>query len=214
MTASLAAALRAGTRDLHRAAEQSGIMRQILVERRLTRPAYARLLRSLHAHYAALEGELARHAAHPALAPLHFPELARAEALAADLRAHHGAAWEVELAPAPTAIAYAARLRALGAGAPALLAAHAYVRYLGDLSGGQLLAPLVAGLLGVAPNEGFAFYAFAGVPDVAGFRVRYRAALDAVPLGPAASDGPAPVVEEARHAFALHARLFEELAQP
>lgn len=213
MTASLAAELRAGTRDLHRIAEQSGIMRQILVERRLTRPAYARLLRSLHAIYAALEGELARHATHPAVAPVHFPELARAPALAADLTAHHGAAWATELAPAPAAAAYATRLRALGATAPALLVAHAYVRYLGDLSGGQLLAPLVAGLLRVPPNEGFAFYAFAGLPDAAAFRARYRAALDQLPAGTTPPGGAALIVEEARQAFALHARLFEELAE-
>ncbi len=209
MTGSLAAQLRTGTRDLHRAAEQSGIMRQLLVERVLEPAAYVRLLRSLHAIYVALESELTRNAAHPALAPVHFPGLARANCLAADLAVHHGASWVREVTVAPTAATYARRLHRLGATTPALLVAHAYVRYMGDLSGGQLLPPLIARATGLPPNGGFAFYAFPEVVDVAAFKARYRAALDTIPLTDA---GTVAVVEEARHAFVLHARLFEELA--
>ena len=205
----LAAELRAGTREAHRVAERSGIMHAILVDGAVSRPAYARLLRSLHAIYAALEGELARHRAHPALAPLPVAGLARTGRLAADLAVHHGADWAHALAPAPAAADYARRLHDLGARAPALLAAHAYVRYLGDLSGGQLLPARIAAAAGVPAADGFAFYAFPEIADAAAFKRDFRRALDALPLD---ADVAAAVVAEARDAFARHARLFEEVA--
>lgn len=206
----LAARLRAGTRAEHLAAERSGIMRAILVDGRLTRERYAALLRGLHAIYAALEAELARHAAHPALAPLRDPALARAARLAADLVVHHGPGWPA-LPPAPAAADYARHLHDLGARAPERLVAHAYVRYLGDLSGGQLLPARVAAAAGVPPDEGFSFYAFPGVADAGAYKQRFRAALDALPLDAAQSDA---VVDEARDAFARHVVLFEQLAAP
>ncbi len=209
-SSALAARLRAGTRAMHVAAERSGVMRQLLVDRALTRAAYVALLRSLHAIYAALEGELVRHAAHPAVAPVWFPEIARADRLASDLETLHGPDWRGSVAPAAAAGHYAERLRSLGDDAPELLAAHAYVRYMGDLSGGQLLAPLVATAVGLAPNAGLSFYDFAALGDVGAFKHRFRTALDSLPAAGAAADR---LVDEANHAFALHVRLFDELAQ-
>ena len=207
--AGLAAGLRAGTREAHGVAERSGIMHAILVDGAVSRAAYARLLRSLHSVYAALEDELARHAAHPALAPLPVAGLARTARLEADLVVHHGADWAQALAPAPAAAAYAAHLHDLGARDPALLAAHAYVRYLGDLSGGQLLPARIAAAAGVSVADGFTFYAFPAITDPGAFKRDFRRALDALPLDAAAA---AAVVAEARDAFARHAQLFEELA--
>jgi heme oxygenase len=206
----LAARLREGTRELHRAAERSGIMREILVGRSVPPAGYARLLRSLHAIYAALEAGLVRHAAHPAVAPVHFPELARAERLAGDLAVHAGPDWAA-LAPAPAADDYAARVRDLIERDPPLLVAHAYVRYLGDLSGGQHMPGLIAAAAGVRPDAGFAFYDFSALGDLAAFKTRYRAALDALPLAEADARR---VVAEAESAFARHVRMFEELAAP
>jgi heme oxygenase len=204
----LAARLRHATRDVHRTAERSGIMREILVDRAVPHDGYARLLRSLHAIYAALEAGLARHAGHPAVAPVHFPELARTPRLEADLAVHAGPGWAA-LAPAPAARDYAERLDALAAGDPALLVAHAYVRYLGDLSGGQHMPGLIAAAARVDPAAGFAFYDFAALGDLVAFKARYRAALDALPLP---ERDAARVVAEAERAFALHVRMFEELA--
>jgi heme oxygenase len=194
---------------MHVAAERSGIMRELLVERAISPAAYVRLLRSLHAIYAALEAELDRHAAHPAVAPVYFPQLARTARLAADLELHHGAGWAAEVTPVQAADAYARHLHDLGTRDPGLLVAHAYARYLGDLSGGQLLAPLVAAAAGLPADRGFSFYEFPALDDVGAFKARFRAGLDAIPSDAASA---AALVAEANHAFALHVRLFEELA--
>jgi heme oxygenase len=70
----LAARLRAETSLLHRQAEHTGLMSQLL-KGKLTYAGYCRLLRNLHALYSALETGLAHHAADPSVAPIHLPEL-------------------------------------------------------------------------------------------------------------------------------------------
>jgi heme oxygenase (biliverdin-producing, ferredoxin) len=56
--------------------------------------------------------------------------------------------------------AYTARLRKLGDSEPAALLAHAYVRYLGDLSGGQFIRRRIAKAYGLSDGAGTAFYEF------------------------------------------------------
>lgn len=47
---------------------------------------------------------------------------------------------DVIAGPSPCTLEYMNRIRAVGRDAPELLVAHAYTRYLGDLSGGQVCA--------------------------------------------------------------------------
>ena len=66
-------------------------------------------------------------------------------ALEADLRHLIGADWRERIAPVPSTSAYAARiLEAAEEGWAAGVIAHHYTRYLGDLSGGQMIARRVA----------------------------------------------------------------------
>ena len=135
MTASLAERLRTETRALHTAAERSRFM-GVLLRGQMDRASYCALLRNLHAIYAALEPALARHAGHPVLAPVFLPRLARTQALADDLLTLHGSAWADAIALQPATARYLRRLHEIEAAQPELLFAHAYVRFLGDLSGG------------------------------------------------------------------------------
>src|SRR5690606_17178144 len=100
---------------------------------------------------------------------------------------------------------YVARLASLVATDPALLVAHAYTRYLGDLYGGQLLRQADARL---APDA-VAHHDFPGL-DLDAAPRSFRACLDALPLGPRAD----AVLAEARLAFALHGDLVAPLAPP
>lgn len=190
--------LRGATRELHRAAESTGLVRSLL-RGELDRNAYAALLAQLHALYDALEQGLARHAGEPGFAAFGFDALRRLPALAADLRALGEA--PAGLRPATQALVQ--RLRALAAGDAPRLIAHAYVRYLGDLNGGQMLRRAVQG----SPALGSAGTAFYDFDDPAGTAARFRAALDALP----AALAPA-LVEEACWSFEQHRRLFDELA--
>ncbi len=206
----LSGRLRAATGALHRQAEGTPFM-AALVAGRLNAKAYCLMLRNLEPIYVALEDGLQRHASHAAVAPVALPELFRTATLRDDLQALHGVTWSEDLPLVPESERYAARLRAIAADAPALLVAHAYVRYLGDLSGGQMLKNIVARSLGLAPQaRGTAFYDF-GAPGapVAVLAGRLRSGLDL--SGQAAPDGDA-VVQEAVDAFGMHCVLFAELA--
>lgn len=204
----LAQRLRDDTQPLHSRAERAGVM-PALLRGALPAPAFHQLQRNLLVIYAALEPALLAHAQHPALAPLHQPGLARSALLAADLAVLHGPGWAAALPVLPAAQAYADRLHHLARAQPALLAAHAYLRYLGDLSGGQALGRVVRRAYGLVGRAGSGFFDF-GPPDQVQRRVRqFRAALDALPLDSATAQ---TLVAEAQWGFAQHARLFDELA--
>lgn len=203
----LAARLKAATRSLHTLAERSGVMAE-LVQGRLSLPGYCALLRNLRAIYEALEAGLDEH---PGDARLWRPELRRLPALEQDLDRLHVGDWRADAPLTPAALAYVQRLTELAATAPGLLLAHAYLRYLGDLHGGQILARLIQRQFGLQAAErpsGTAFYAFGEPARVEQLKREFREGLDALPLRPGDADA---FVAEACEAFRLHQQLFEEL---
>ncbi|MEJ8851012.1 biliverdin-producing heme oxygenase [Variovorax rhizosphaerae] len=208
-TSPLSESLKNETRDLHTQAERSAFM-QVLLRGKMDRTAYGAMLRNLHAIYAAMESVLARHAHDPLLAPLVLPGLPREAALRHDLDALFGNAWHRAYALEPAAQRYVARLQAIEEARPGLLAAHSYVRYLGDLSGGQILARIVRESMGLPAGEGTAFYAFGDAAATAHLRKAYRAGLAVLRPDDATRRA---IVDEARLAFELHCALFDELAQ-
>jgi heme oxygenase len=197
----LAASLRTGTAALHTRAERSGILADLL-RGQAGRAGYALLLRNLLPVYRAIEDGLERHRDTELLRPFARPELYRAPQIAADLAALYGPDWpdRVGLLPAGARYAYRAARAAEGDGGG--LIAHAYVRTLGDLSGGQVLARQLARTLGL-PAEALRFYDFADVPDLAVAKLAWRVALNEV------RSPSAPIVHEARVAFRLNIALAE-----
>lgn len=203
----LRARLKLETRDLHRRAEGSGIMRTLLLGR-LDRPAYCLLLRNLREIYAGLETALETHFTHPLLAPIVFRSLFRLGHIENDLRHLHGDNWASELAVKPAAAAYRERLNASSSTRPELLVAHAYVRYLVDLSEGQIVGQLVAEQLRLG-DEGTHFYQFGSTQDVDLLVAHFRSGLDAIPATPGEAEA---IVDEAQDGFRRHIELFEQLA--
>ena len=176
---------------------------------RLTTPAYTLMLRNLEPIYFELETGFLRHAANPSIGPLFDPLLFRLGALHRDLVALHGDSWCEELEFLDSSMAYAARLRFLTEFQPELLAAHAYVRYLGDLSGGQMLAAIVVRSLGLPKNDTTTpctdFYNFGGRDKVSELAQAFRSGLATL-----TGDG---IVAEAQLAFKMHGQLFDDLAK-
>lgn len=76
--------------------------------------------------------------------------------------------------------------------------AHAYTRYLGDLSGGQVLGKLTQKSLGLRDTEGVSFFSFPGVSSPTRFKQLYRSRMNSVELTEAQR---AEVLEEAVSAF-------------
>jgi heme oxygenase len=213
----LARLLRERTQTLHMQAERSGVMPRLL-RGQLSLSGYRELLVNLQAIYAALEPALARHRDELAFGSIACETIFRSQALGDDLRdlaqvdqvAAHSASASAGLAALrPATVAYVERLRQLDADAPILLAAHAYVRFLGDLSGGQALARIVARCYGLSEGRGTAFYDFGDAATVGVKASHLRAALDALDLDAATVTA---LAEEACDAFRRHSALFEELA--
>jgi heme oxygenase (biliverdin-producing, ferredoxin) len=199
----LAQRLKVATAPLHRQVERSGLMRRILAGD-FVHADYVALLHDLAALYGALEPALARHASHPWLAPVVDRALFRTEALRRDLQDLPRA---TRVAPTAAAVAYVARLRWLDRHAPGRLLAHAYVRYLGDLSGGQVVQRIVARTLGLTPPTGLHFYDFGDAATAAARAQAFRRGLAALRLEPDAAEG---LTSEAQWSFAQHAQMFFE----
>jgi heme oxygenase len=217
--ATLAGRLREATQPLHATVERTGVMHRLL-RGRLDRAGYCRLLRNLQPIYVALEAGLSRHVDHPGLAPLGCAALYRSAALADDLQALHGTAWQAEIDRVEASTRYGEHLLELSDHAPAALAAHAYVRYLGDLHGGQVLARRVAQTLGLelglaerredgaTAARGLAFYDFGDAAAVGSRIGSFRAALGRIAGSAAQVEA---LVDEACDAFERHRCLFEQL---
>jgi heme oxygenase (biliverdin-producing, ferredoxin) len=201
----LAAMLRQGTMQAHRDAESHGFVRTIL-EGTVSREAYARFLTGLESLYGALEEALGRHREDSRVAPLYLPEVFRLDAVREDLTFFGRPAQ-----PLASGARYAEHLQALSATAPHRLVAHAYTRYLGDLSGGQALKKSLRRAFQLQGAEGTAFYEFPRLGEGGGdaFKHRYRALLDALPLS---DDERGEVVAEAVRAFELNGALVREVS--
>jgi heme oxygenase len=210
VTESLALRLRQETKQNHTAAERSGIMRRLLTKT-LDQATYTALLRNLLPVYTTLDEEMVRHQSEALVAPFHHPGLSRVAALEADLNHLGGADWHSNPV-LPEATSYVGLIQEASKRDPALLVAHAYVRYLGDLSGGQILKRIVAESYGLT-NAGVEFYEFPELGDLDGFKHRYRAALDAISPTRERADR---IVQEAIAAFDANTRLFAglEAGQP
>ena len=210
MVAPLSARLREDTREAHTSAERSGIMRELL-RGVISRAQYVDLLANLAVIYDALEDELAKHVALPSLAFIDGAALRRSPALAADLRALNDAADDVQARIRPAATRYATHLRALADTRPTLLGAHAYLRYFGDLSGGQILERVITKALGLDGGVGTNFYQFPAIHDIAEFKKVFRESMDGLPLTDTELD---EFVAETKRGYAFHEALFTELAEP
>lgn len=204
--AGLSDQLKTRTAGLHREAERSGVLRDLL-RGDIDRAGYAMLLRNLLPVYEALEHALAQPGRDPRLAPLADPAVYRAAALQADI-IHLDAAGDASGELVPSAAGYAARVGACAqSGFGAGLIAHAYVRYLGDLNGGQILKRLIGRRLGL-DGPGLSFYDFAMAPDPAALARAYRDGIDRAGLQ---LEDVEPVLAEAESAFRFNIALGEDI---
>lgn len=203
----LATMLREGTTAAHTDAENAPLVKALL-KGELGRASYATMLARLFHVYEALEQSLDHYVHHAVVGPLVRPQLWRSEALIEDLRFFLGNDWERGSGWSPATSRYVDRIRTLAGVDPTLLVAHAYTRYLGDLSGGQVMAKAVKKHLDVKGPGGVAFFAFPAIANIPEFKSDYRRCLDALPLD---AVDKRRVVEEACRVFRLNRALADEL---
>ena len=203
--------VRSETRRQHGTVQNSPFMADLLGGR-LGLDAFTRYTGQLWFVYRALEE--AAHALRddPVAGPFLRDELRRLPALERDLAHLLGGAEHLgALAPLPATSAYAARIAEVAREWPGGYVAHHYTRYLGDLSGGQVIRSLAEKTWGLAhKSDGVRFYVFDAIDNPAAFKRTYRALLDAVPVDDLEKQR---IAAECRRAYALNSALFDALGR-
>lgn len=200
-------ALRERTRSVHEESEGATFM-QDLMSGKGSRSDYIHLLAQHYFIYEALE-EAAVHMAGDPVATLFItPKLTRLPAIEADLAFLLGDDWREQISPLPSTFRYTARIREVGNDWPGGFIAHHYTRYLGDLSGGQIIRTLLQRQYGFETN-GVGFYLFADIAKPKVFKDVYRSQLDAVDW---TEEERERVIAEVGLAFRFNTDLFNDLA--
>ncbi len=167
--------LRERTISVHTEAERTGVIADI-IRRKADRNGYALFLRNILPAYEQLEAELSKRSGHPVLGSFAQGHLFRSDRLRNDLARIAGSEWEQSLPLLRSGVVYADCVTQAGAGDGLRLVSHAYVRFFGDLSGGQSLKKLLGKSLSL-PEDALRFYDFPGL-DVQSLKTDMRDALD------------------------------------
>ena len=165
----------------------------------------AALIRALAPAYALLEERAPELAAALGAREIPWAVLARHTAL------EHDAAKLAALPATPASAAasvWLERLAVLAREAPHRLMAHVYVRYGGDLSGGQQLAAQAQAILAAHGLPALGFWAFS--QPIAALKQQLHDGFEALDLSPVEEE---ELLEESELAFQLTQRLLAELAQ-
>jgi heme oxygenase (biliverdin-producing, ferredoxin) len=199
----VAAALRTATMNEHRAAEERPFIVS-LMGGDLSLADYVRYLAQFAWVYEALES----HDAQPGESALFDPALARLSAIEHDLIALGIPNRRTEHPALPATTAYVAHLASIPAHDSVRWVAHHYTRYLGDLSGGQAIARLVARHYGATPEQ-LSFFDFASIDNLVAYKRAYRDSLDALQLTQKQRE---MLIGEVRRAYELNSAVFDDLA--
>jgi len=127
--------------------------------------------------------------------------------------------------PSPALSAYISRLTHLVGEEPRRLLAHSYIRYMGDLSGGQIMKNNIRKAYGLVDGRGTTFYDFgiigsegesnpptANMGEVKRIKEWFRSGIDS---GVGNDVGlKEALLNETMRAFALHKDIFDEITVP
>tara|TARA_R100001082_G_scaffold111121_2_gene93509 strand:- start:1255 stop:1953 length:699 start_codon:yes stop_codon:yes gene_type:complete len=205
--ADFAAQIKQGTKESHSAAENTKFVASFL--RGVLDPQeYRKLIANFYFVYSAMEEEVEALKDHPVVGKINLPELPRKESLKEDLSYYYGPSWETEIKQSEACVKYVNRIREIAKDDPNLLVGHHYTRYLGDLSGGQILRGIAENSLKPEKGKGLSFYDFSEISDSKNYKKVYRQLLDGLDVG---QDDVDLIIREANYAFKLNMYMFEEL---
>ena len=199
--------LKMGTKKAHTMAENTTFVKQFL-KGVVNKSNYRQLIANFYFVYQAMESEMERLKDDPYVGPIRLNGLARKDALIADCKYFWGDDWKEQIYPTEATQQYVNRIKEVANDNPKLLIAHHYTRYMGDLSGGQILKVIAQKALGLK-EDGLAFYEFPEISDKKGFKESYRRVLDT--MIPATQKNVDGIIVEANYAFRLNMYMFEEI---
>ena len=198
--------IKEGTKKSHSAAENTAFVKSFL-RGVISKESYRTLVSDLYFVYCALEEEFRIYENDPVLGALYLPELERVTALSTDLRYYYGPIWRSIVKPSEQCQRYVNRIHEVAGTEPELLIGHHYTRYLGDLSGGQILKGIAEKALNLK-GEGLSFYEFGKIDNAKIYKEKYRIILDELPLTDSQQNA---IITEANYAFRLNMYMFEQL---
>lgn len=201
-------ALRERTWSSHSESEGAGFMTD-LMSGKGSRDDYIALVAQHFFIYEAIEAAAERMKNDPVAAQFISSKLTRLPAIEEDLRFLIGDDWRDQITPLPTTARYVKRINEVAATWNGGFIAHHYTRYLGDLSGGQIIRTLMQRQFGFETN-GVGFYLFGDIAKPKEFKETYRAQLDSVGWDDAERDR---VIDEVLVAYRFNTELFIDLAE-
>ena len=198
--------LKEGTKKSHSAAENTkfvaGFLRGVL-----DKEQYRQLLTNFYYVYDTMEQRI-RESTDNLVSMVSYPELERVNALEKDLRYYYGPMWRDKQIPSEACNTYCYRINEIAEKDPYLLIAHHYTRYIGDLSGGQILKGIASKALDNPVGEGLHFYDFPEIEDAKEWKDGYRLCLDNMDLNEQQKNA---IIVEANYAFRLNMYIFDEI---
>ena len=202
----LAVQLKEGTKKSHSAAENTKFVASFL--RGVLDPKqYRQLLTNFYYVYDTMEQRI-RETEDPLVKAIKSEALERKEALELDLEYYYGPTWKDEQIPSEACNTYCYRINEVAEKDPYLLIAHHYTRYIGDLSGGQVLKEITQRVLQPPVGKGLNFYEFPSIQNAKDFKNNYRAVLDNLDVDQSQINN---LIAEANYAFRLNMYMFEEI---
>ena len=203
----IAERLRSSSQSQHKSAESRQFITKLMAGE-LNTDAYVGYLANLAWLYEALEEKTAKELPAFGSEPLWDSRLNRFTSIDSDLKALGAEDWRTDYTPTSAMSSYVQHINAITGRADLRLIAHHYTRYLGDLSGGQAIAALVARHYGIK-TEQLSFYQFNEIENLVRYKESYRAALDALELD---EQQIQELEREVKLAFEFSSELFDELS--
>ena len=205
--ADFALQLKTETKKSHTAAENTKFVGSFL-RGVVSKESYQQLVANFYFIYRAMEEEVDKLKDHPIVGQVRFELLNRTNSLERDLRYYYGPMWRTLITPTEQCQRYVNRIREVAEDDAEVLVGHHYTRYLGDLSGGQILKGIAEKAMDLKEGEGLHFYEFEGITDKKRFKTSYRTALDTLPINQSQANA---IINEANYAFRLNMYMFDEL---
>ena len=199
--------LKTETKKSHTAAENTKFVNSFL-RGVVSEESYKQLVANFYFIYRAMEEEVDKLKDHPVVGKIHFKVLNRLHSLERDVRYYYGPIWRHHIKPTEQCQRYVDRIREVAEDDPELLVGHHYTRYMGDLSGGQILKGIAEKSLDLRKGEGLHFYEFEDIPNKEEFKDQYRTVLNNLPINQSQANA---IITEANWAFRLNMFMFDEL---
>ena len=198
--------IKEGTKKSHSAAENTAFVKSFL-RGVVSKDSYKVLVADLYFVYTAIEEDFRIFKNDPVIGKLYLPELERINSLERDLRYYYGPMWRSLIQPTEACQRYVDRIHEVAKTEPELLVGHHYTRYLGDLSGGQILKNIAEKAMNLN-GEGLYFYEFDKIDNAKEYKTKYRSILDELPLTESQQNA---IIVEANWAFRLNMHMFDQL---